>query len=96
MNQRERILAVGVALLLGYFPVQWTVRSQFLEPLRTRDGELERLTTQVEQKRQDLKKAKQSALELERWRALGADHVIVNPRRKHQVEPFLAALARAR
>jgi len=34
--------------------------------------------------------------ELERWRALGADHVIVNPRRKHQVEPFLAALARAR
>ncbi len=33
--------------------------------------------------------------ELERWRARGADHVIVNPRRNHQVEPFLEALARA-
>jgi len=32
--------------------------------------------------------------ELARWRARGADHVIVNPRRSHQVEPFLEALAR--
>lgn len=35
------------------------------------------------------------AAELARWRARGADHVIVNPRRRHQVEPFLDALGRA-
>jgi len=34
--------------------------------------------------------------ELGRWRARGADHVIVNPRRRHQVEPFLEALERQR
>lgn len=68
MNQRERLLGIGVAALLGYLAIQSIVKSRILEPLRAKDAELTALAQQVKDRQAALAAARDAQFDIEQWR----------------------------
>lgn len=81
MSNRERILAAGVALLVGLIGVRWFVDRVIQEPLRLKDAELATLSEQVMKKQQELQEAQDAEFDIRDWqsRALPADMSLAQP-----------------
>ena len=78
MNQRERMMAIGLGSILGAWLLWGFVRSRLIEPLQSRDTQIIGLQGEVEQKRRALMVAQHAATELSLWRqvALPADESV--------------------
>lgn len=78
MNQRERLLVIGLGSILGAWLLWGFVRTRLIEPLQSRDAQIVALQGDVEKKKKDLMVAQHAATELSQWRqvALPADESV--------------------
>jgi hypothetical protein len=78
VNQRERVLAIGLGTVVGGWLLFSTVKSRIIEPLRARDGQIMALRGQIEAKKTELAAAQKGAMELSGWRraSLPADESV--------------------
>jgi cell division septation protein DedD len=78
VNQRERILAIGLGTVVGGWFLFSFIQRRMIEPLRARDGQIIALLSQIQNKENELKDAQKGALELSGWRktSLPADESV--------------------
>jgi Tfp pilus assembly protein PilO len=66
MNPRERMIAVSIAAVLGLF-VAWYVVSSYREQLDSKDGKLQKLTSEVQKKKAEIAKGQSAAKRLAQY-----------------------------
>lgn len=69
MNQREKLLAGVIVLILGYFGIEWFVTKIIAGPLREKDELLASAEKQVQAKQAELMNCRAAQFDLERWKS---------------------------
>lgn len=70
MNQREKLLAGIVGIIVSAFGVRWFVDTKLVQPLKLKDMELANLNTKLEVAQQQFRHAKDAEFDINLWRSL--------------------------